>query len=206
MSTSARPLKYPANERNLIVHNILDLKKNVELLKGEPFENVSLFFKWSDSEFTDKKVEEVFSYTDYIKDVSKSLEIDMRDNRLADRHMEGIANLLQANCRVQKLTIWMPGNFIKDEGAMQIFKYLEGMTNLTHLNINMEWNFELSNKSCYFLCQQLTDLMRLEEIKVNISKHTYVSQEGEYKFKNAIIDLKNLKKGLFDNKNCLIYS
>ena len=206
MSNTGRVDKFPANHQNLIARNIADLKSNFERIKGTQFDNVSLFFRWSDIEFSDKKVDEVFLHTSYIKDTTRVLEIDLRDNCLADRHMYGIVDLLQNNHAVKKLTLWLPGNYIQDEGAIEIFECLSNMTGLTCLNINLEWNFHLSNKSCYFLCQQIIDLMSLEEIRINMSKHTYVSQEGEYKFKNAIIDLKNLKKGLFDNKNCLIYS
>ena len=206
MSSKGRVDKFPPSEKNLIVRNIGDLKANFEQIKTTKFDNVSLFFRWSDIEFSDKKIDDVFLHTSYIKDITKILEIDMRDNCLADKHIYGIVDLLQNNHAVHKLTLWFPANYIQDEGAMEIFGCLSNMTNLTSLNINLEWNFHLSNKSCYFLCQQISDLMSLEEVRINISKHTYISQEGEYKFKNAIIDLKNLKKGLFDNKNCLIYS
>ena len=87
-----------------------------------------------------------------------------------DSFTESLTFLLSRNKSVRELILWMPSNYLSDVGAGRIFAELAGMVRLRKLVVNMEWNFDLTNRAVEELCRNIRLLPEVETLIIRMSK------------------------------------
>jgi Ran GTPase-activating protein (RanGAP) involved in mRNA processing and transport len=102
--------------------------------------------------------------------VSNSFSLDLRDNAFTDAHLRGLAKTISRQKDLKELVLWLPNNYLTDDGVFELFKALEDLKNLRVLIINLEWNFRISNKSLQTLCKYLPAMSQLKTLRVLMSK------------------------------------
>jgi len=102
--------------------------------------------------------------------VKNKLEIDLRDNYLDDSIVVAIVDMLENNRNVLELVLWLPSNYISDTGAVVVFQEIEKLKKLRQLIVNLEWNFDITNKSVEALCKAIRSLPEIDSLIVRMSR------------------------------------
>ena len=156
--------------RNLSTHFFKDLKSKSDEISVTDYENVSIFCKFEDEYFTEEIAQEFLGLLSSIKSISNGLSVDLRDNAFTDLHMKRLASIILKHRELRELVLWLPDNYITDEGAVELLNVLDSLKNLKSLTVNFEWNFRISNKTLQNLCRKLPTMSQLKFIKVLMSK------------------------------------
>lgn len=156
--------------RNFSVHLFKDLKAREAELPVTDFDNFSVFCKFEENQFGDDVAQEFMRRLNSVKSVSNSFSLDLRDNAFTDAHLRGLAQTIARQKDLKELTLWLPNNYLTDDGVIEIFQALEHLKNLRVLVINLEWNFRISNKSVQALCKYLPAMSQLKTLRVLMSK------------------------------------
>ena len=159
--------------KSLSIHLFKDLKANAEELRVTDYENLSIFCKFEDEYFTEEIAQEFLRLLDSVRSVSNSLSIDLRDNAFTDDHVKRIAAMIAKHKDLKELVLWLPDNYITDDGATELIATLDGLKSLRLFTLNLEWNFRVSNKSLQALTKRLPTLSQLKTLRVLISKFCY---------------------------------
>ena len=108
-----------------------------------------------------------------VQNVKTKLEIDLRDNYLDDSIVVAIVDLLEINPNIQELVVWLPSNYITDIGAVALFKEIAKLKKLRQLIVNLEWNFDITNKSVEALCKAIRSLPEIDSLIIRMSRLSY---------------------------------
>lgn len=156
--------------KSLSVHLFKDLKAHADELRVTDYDNFSVFCKFEDEYFTEDIAQEFLRLLDSVRSVSNSLSIDLRDNAFTDEHVKQIAAMIAKHKDLKELVLWLPDNYITDDGATELIATLDGLKSLRLFTLNLEWNFRVSNKSLQALTKRLPTLSQLKTLRVLISK------------------------------------
>ncbi len=74
-----------------------------------------------------------------IKGVRQTIDVDIRDNFLNDKRLQGIVTLIANNPQVTRLCLILPGNFITDRGFKDLMTVIASCKELRSLIINLDW-------------------------------------------------------------------
>ena len=192
-------------EENLNIFGIPSFKRQLEKISQTRYDNVVLFLRWHDGLHLTKArqatLTELFSS---IKKTKTRLEIDLRDNYLDDSIMKPLICLLKNNFNCEELILWFPCNYFTDEGVGQLFKHLKQFKKMKYLVINLEWCFNITDKSFFCILKGIKNLKLLENLHFRINKNTYVTDDCEREFKQVVLEeLKNIKVAKYNNENIL---
>jgi hypothetical protein len=106
-----------------------------------------------------------------IKGTSRGLDLDIRDNYFNDKKTASIVKLIENNPKVTRLHLWLTCNFITDRGFKEIVRAIgDNMTDLRKLNLNVDWNYHIKNKSVDYLIACLQKLSKLEDLSVRMTQ------------------------------------
>ena len=133
-----------------------------------------------------------------IKTVDLKLEIDMRDGRYTNDICILITMLLSNNQKVQQVVLWLPANYIDDDGVIFMFEELQHLVELRKLTINLEWNFDISNRTVESICRLLDHLPNLEYLSLRIKKNTYVNKAGDQQLIDKVKHIRTLSNFIYD--------
>ena len=156
--------------KNLSTHFLKDLKSKSDEISVTDYENVSIFCKFEDEYFSEEIAQEFLGLIGLVRPISNSLSIDLRDNAFTDLHMKKLASIILKHKDIKELVLWLPDNYITDEGAVELLNVLDVLKSLNSLTVNFEWNFRISNKTLQNLCRKLPTMSQLKFIKVLMSK------------------------------------
>ena len=56
--------------------------------------------------------------------------------------MGPLSDFIIKHTNLKELSLWLPCNYITDEGAIRLLECLQNLSELTHLVINLEWLFK----------------------------------------------------------------
>ena len=186
-------------------HSLKTMQEKLSDIKNTNYEDVNISIRWSDREFNKERVEEFFLTLSYCNEITNKIDMDLRDNLFDNSHIKKLSDFLLNHRNINHLSLWLPSNQVSDKGASILFKAISELKNLVILNVNLEWNFELTNECVKDLAEGLKGLQDLKEVRVNMSVKTFVDEKGEDLFKNSLTDHKNLAKAFFNDKNCFVY-
>ena len=186
-------------------HSLKSMKSKLSDIKTNTYEDINISIRWSDREFNTQRVDEFFLTLSYFNPITNKIDIDLRDNLFDDSHIEKLCKFILNHKNINHLSLWLPSNQISDKGASFLFKSIGDLKNLVILNLNLEWNFEISNECVKDLAKGLGELKSLKEVRVNMSVKTFVDEKGEDLFKSSLAEHKNLAKAFFNDKNCFVY-
>lgn len=175
------------NPKELRIHTIEELAQNMSVIKSSQYEKFSLYinpYYW-EANVSDKhgsfasessQLEQFNGYVSQIKNITYSVEIDLRDNYLKDDRVQGLCSLISNNPNVQKLVVWVSSNFLTDAGTIKILNAITKVVAVKTLSLNFEWypfrkirNFEITNDSIRYLMHTLKKLPNLSQLHVRMS-------------------------------------
>ena len=129
-----------------------------------------------------------------IRGVSKEIDVDIRDNFLSDKRLNGIIHLINNNPLIKELTLILTCNFITDKGFKEIVTAISSSCrDLQKLTIDVNWNYHIKNTCIEYISDCVASLTKLEKINIKMSKQTRVTLEGENKFKMMILSHKRIR-------------
>ena len=156
--------------KTLSVHMMKDFKAKADELSSTDYDSVSVFCKFEDEFFNEEVADQFLSLLESIKSVGTSFWLDLRDNAFTDSHVKRIAKAIAKHSNLKELLLWLPGNHVSDEGALELVGLLDVFRNLRSFTLNLEWNFRISNKSLSALCKKMPSMSQLQSLRVLISK------------------------------------
>ena len=141
----------------LSIHFLEDLKAKLDSIKSTSYANVMIFMRWSDKEFTETRVNDLFTCLSFFQPITNKLELDLRDNCFKDEHASKLAAFVKRHEGLRELVIWLPSNYISDEGVSHFASAIESLPQLTRLALNFEWfphqEFHDFKRGCYLTLQ-----------------------------------------------------
>jgi len=189
-----------------LIFKLDDLYDKVAGIKANDYEDILIYInpdKYGSFYLNEEALNKFNNTISKINTISRTIEIDMRDNYATDEKVYGLCEFIANNENIEKLVVLMTSNEITDVGAKKIINAFAKLQNLNFLNISFDWCFEVSNESLKLLCETIKKLPNLRTVKVWITKHTKVNLEGEEMFREAVKTMSNLKHCEFGGKNVL---